>query len=935
MIITMEAKPQLPISPVLKEAVELRIDELSRTKDAFIGHYQFGTTPLAKVDTIERVRSLLEHVSMLNPELEDDDDLKIMARYIKQASNNHAVPESKVLKLEQQLRGELGKHLSRLEISTLYCQLLREAFDAGDATASTVARPESPDLEDDFEVVEQELDEVLERFERETFTAEDIDVEELNTYLSSLLETGEDTQKLEELRTNIQAFEADLLSDGLEVDKDFVIWCIMDLLRTGLISEERKTTLEGYLQSPIALRELVSVLNIKSVRHYYKNSDKGLPVTTLQNAEGQYCIVIQEGVIDSLFLHALGMSWAMKLKSSLNQFRRGSAAFTYPYASAEEMAKRVYFLDRDPPKHQATPAACSVCHPDYLSAPMPPPPPMDFGMPPPPAVVHRVLSKKKQKVKMNPYWQPPPPPPPGYGSLISARHDNYTRQFFMSRLPTQNGCTPKTTSAEDIRANLMKTLAAERRVREALDGQAHAGSAHFTSLASSLPHQTILTVLKLLGFGQTTLEVFERFLSAKLNIGPAVRGAPDRVLPRARGVPEGHALELVFTEAVMFFLELAVHKNSGSILYRLKDTCYFVGSNEEYEQYENEVALFADTMGLEVELEDTQSIGFVDLDAGIQMKKVVKYAHCVKKKLQASKGILDWVRIWNSTVGTYAAHLFGPLANVFGKAHQDDVKESYNVIYNIIFDGGSLTSHVTGLLATHLTPGTTDTSFPIEALIYLPQAYGGLGINNPFITLSLASPLPEDSHADFEEYLEAEDLYYKRAADNYALLDADAYARKLKAVFDNDKTRINAALGPERDLTTFMTKQELTANREKSTYPNLLTPPGYPGCFSIDKRPSLAEVYCKLLAEPTDDMPRSDIIRDEVERLEDKGDMKSWRDLSAEDKWVLQLYGDECFEKFGGLEIWCGEHVPQEVLKLVRGTAWDDDDDSSSDMTEI
>jgi hypothetical protein len=250
-------------------------------------------------------------------------------------------------------------------------------------------------------------------------------------------------------------------------------------------------------------------------------------------------------------------------------------------------------------------------------------------------------------------------------------------------------------------------------------------------------------------------------------------------------------------------------------------------------------------------------------------------------------------------------------------------------------DGGSLTSHVTGLLATHLTPGITDTSFPIEALIYLPQAYGGLGINNPFITLSLASPLPEDSHADFEEYLEAEDLYYKRAADNYALLDADAYARKLKAVFDNDKTRINAALGPERDLTIFMTKQELTANREKSTYPNLLTPPGYPGCFSIDKRPSLAEVYCKLLAEPTDDMPRSDIIRDEVERLEDKGDMKSWRDLSAEDKWVLQLYGDECFEKFGGLEIWCGEHVPQEVLKLVRGTAWDDDDDSSSDMTEV
>jgi hypothetical protein len=301
--------------------------------------------------------------------------------------------------------------------------------------------------------------------------------------------------------------------------------------------------------------------------------------------------------------------------------------------------------------------------------------------------------------------------------------------------------------------------------------------------------------------------------------------------------------------------------------------------------------------------------------------------------------VLDWVRIWNSTVGTYAAHLFGPLANVFGKAHHEEVKNAYTVIYEVVFDGGGLTDHVERLLATHMHPSLTDPSFSIDALIYLPQAYGGLGVKNPFIALSLAQPLPADPDADLKAYIEAEDLYYQRAAENYALFDADAYKRKLESVFNNDKASIDAALGPGRDLTVFMTKEELTAGREKTTYPNLLAHLGPTFVYSFmatpDKLPSLDLVYHGMLSEPKDAMPRSDKIRNEVRNLQGKGDMKSWRDLSDEDKWVLQLYGDECFEKFGGLEIWCGEHVPQEVLKLVRGAAWEDDDDSSvSDMSE-
>jgi hypothetical protein len=932
----MDGMPQLSISPVLRSAAELKIDELIRVKETLKRRYQSSTAQATNVDTVTRVKTLLEDVKELDPEADDDDDVDIMASFVDQAENERTVSELQVLKLEKQLRRKISKQLDRLEVSALHAELLQEALDVGSTIASATAKLEHLDLGDDFEVVEeQDLNDLFEKFENDTFTEQNIDVEALVDYLSGLCPGDE----LDTLRDDLQSFEKELLSDGLDIDRDFLVWCIMDLLKDAFISEDRRRTLESYIQSPIALRELVSLLNMKSVRHWdYKNADQGLTVTPLQNAEGQLSIVIEEEIVDSLFLHAMGMRWAMQLKTCLKEFARCSASFSIPAVSVDELYKRNYFLGGDVPKKEEVvpaPTTCTTCHPTYHFEPMgmpPPPPPLGLCPPPPPPDHFLSFPSKKSKIKRrNTVWimPPPPPPPAGCGSLAAARHDKYIGDFFMSRLPVLEGCTPDVTQPEEVQADLIKTLAVDRVMRLGLDGEFHAGSAHLKSPASALSHQTVLTVLKFLGVQKTSLDTFERFLSAKLNIGPEVRGAPDRVLPRARGMPEGHALEMFFTEAVMFFLELAVHQKTGSMMYRLEGHCYFVGTGEQFQGFEEQVKNFAKVTGVQAELDVNQSIGFFDLRTGIEHAKVLAYANRVKKQLQACKSVFDWVRVWNSTAGTYAAHLFGPLAEVLGKAHHENVKKAYDVIFDVVFDGSSLIVHVEKLLTLHLKPGLVDHIFSIEALIYLPQEYGGLGVKNPFIAISLAKTYNEDPHDEIIGYCKEEILYYQRAAESYAPLDGEGYARKLEFVFNKDKARIDAALGPERDLTVFMTLEELITNRERLMYPILPSGPGaslsYP-CV----RPTLDSVYNNLLREPTHSFARSEKIRDEVSRLEDKDDMKSWRSLSDEDKWVLQLYGDECFEKFGGLEIWCSECVPQEVLKLVRGAAWDEADDSSS-----
>ncbi|KAH8725111.1 hypothetical protein GQ44DRAFT_682121 [Phaeosphaeriaceae sp. PMI808] len=928
--------PPITISPVLRDAVELKVDELNQVKEAFKRRYHLNARRTAESDNFKRLKSLLDDISKLNPELESDEDLDIISRYVDQAEDDCSLSGPRLLKLEEQIWSKLHKHLNRLEVSSLHVDLMKEVMDAGDSSVSLAAKLHSADLDDDFEVVETELDEMLEKFEKETFAVEEVDVEAIDAYLSSLFVQPRDKRGLEDIRIDLQTFAEDLLTDGVETDQEHLGWCILDLLKSDVVDKDKKKILEGYLQSPIALRELVAIMNMKSVRDWdYKNASKGLSVTALQNAEGQHYIAVEENVVDLLFLHTVGMGWAEKLKSCLSTAVQIHGSFTTKGLSIEEINKREYFLGRRPAKPRAT--ACTMCHPSYPPAPMPPPPMM--GMPPPPPPMAVPLKPGKSKRKISTAW-PPPPPPPMPNTMAATRKSNYINDFFMSRLPVMSGCAPKIEQPTEVQARLMKTLAVEAKLCEAFNGSVHTGSVYFKSLASSLPHQTILVVLKFLGIPEFFLEFFERFLSAKLNIGPAVRGAPDRVLPRSRGVQDGHALELFFTEAVMFFLELSVHQKTGSYLYRLKDACYFVGSYEQNRMCGAQVAEFADTLGLEVDFAKAHVIGFLTISSDnvtIDDYKIGTYARRVKKQLDTCTTVLDWVRVWNSTAGTYAAHLFGPLAEVFGKAHLDAVKKAYSRIFGIIFDGGNLTSHVKALLSTHVKRLISDPPFLVESLIYLPQAYGGLGVKNPFVTLNLARSLCENPDAQIKSYLDDEERYYKRAAENYALLPSDAYTRKLEIIFENDNARIESSLGASRDLTIFMTKEELTVHRERAAYPCLPSPP-FPAPFVPTTLPMLTSLYATLLREPIDDIPGSGKVRDDVERLEDTGDMKPWKKLTGEDKWVLQLYGDECFERYGGLEIWCSENVPQEVMKAVRGATWDDGDEdnstTSSDMTD-
>ncbi|KAF2257568.1 hypothetical protein CC78DRAFT_483147 [Lojkania enalia] len=893
----MASFPRPFVPPILKEAAELKIDELNRSKEAFKNRYYGNPSiPAAGNNPLERVMALLEEMKKQDSHLEDDLDLSAMTRFIEQAKNDRSISELKILRFERQLLDKISVESNRLDVSSFHAELLREAIESENDSELMTVKLEKTALEDEFEMVEGELETAFESFEKHAFTAKETDADKLEQYLENLFEKDAGKKALRRIRNAMGQYGENFIDGFEELDEDDLEWCIKDIIQDSLISEDKKKTLQEYLQSPIAFRELKSTLlmKIRSARQWnWQDATKGLPITTRKDPEGKYRIVVNEGIVDTLLLRCIALGWSIKLRAVLTELIADTSVWIREQCvPVDELERREYYL-------------------------FPPRPP-----------------KKKGNTRIWPYWR----------VIDNERFLNYKSDIFLSRLPRYEGVVPYVPSLQETQADLMKYLAAELRIREAFDGKAHMLAGNFHSFASSLPHKTILTLLKFVGVPELWIDFFTRFLAAPLNMGPVLRSTPDQVLTRKCGVPTTHGMDILFGELALFFLDFAIHKETKSYLYRLHNNWHFVGNTEQCATASRIVHEFGEHLGL-AEAHSFQpsrtSIGFVNFLAGpgkpvsfvIDYNSVEAYAVKAKKQLAACASVIDWIRTWNLTVGNYASHLFGPLINAFGKDHLEAVIKAYNRIHEIIFEGSNLTNHLRRLTAERIRISLLDPPSSFEALLYLPTAYGGLGVQNPYITLNLAKPIMEDPASDMKIYLTHEKSFYDLAKSIFDSMTPEARERKLEGIFEDDKARQESVF-TSRSVHEFMTFAEFTAYRGALEYPLLQEYPPYRPFHPRTTPPNMSSEYLNLLQERIEYVPHPRKVYKNVNKLAGP-DMKMWNKLSGEERWVVQLYFEECVERYGGLEIWNREMAPVEVLKVVRGEEDDYEDDMSvSDITE-
>ncbi|KAI2486800.1 hypothetical protein Ptr902_00933 [Pyrenophora tritici-repentis] len=918
----MDPMSPFTVTPVLRQVVERRIEELECAKENFERRYLSPVDRTQEPSIVKRISSLLKDVQNLELQLTEDDEWMVdtINRCTEQAPDDKTlsnfVSMKKLLKFEQNMRKQIEKHTNRLEVSRLHTRLLKEALTTNNPINSAAnVELEKLALDDDFELIGDTVTEVHENIASNIARPTDVNPEAITNYLRSLFE-GNEHVDFQDVRDIMQVHGAELLDSGMWISEGDLKCAITDLMGKEFIDISTKEILSHYSQSPVAMRELVATMKMKSFNDWeYKHAESGLSVKTYRSADGQSHFVVEEDIIDMIFLHHCAQNWGSRMRQGLRLFMDSSTSFCPPPMTESESKTHEFFVNFIPMSYDG-----------FLSV-------RKGGKP----------NRRRMYTGREAYRHLFEPQ-----TLANERYNNYKQHFFMSRLPTDLPGTSEEIIAQEVQAKLLQTLATECRIQEALGQSFRVSATKFVSLASTIPHDTILTVLKYLGVPEVFLNFFERFLKVKLRINPSSRDK--KPLERSFGVSFGHSLELFFSEAVLFFLELAVRKETGTYFYRLYDRCYFIDTPEITKKAEKALARFCDIMGLKSS--DTcgtgnPSIGFLNFNLQpstcpkpttafeIDQVKVADYANQVKKRLGNCSSVLEWVRKWNDTVGNYAAHLFGSPTDTFGEKHHDAVMAAYNFIYSTILDDGDLTTHVANLLKPHTE--LAKYRHDIEPIIHLPQAFGGLGVKSPFFTLILAVNTQEPISIQLQEYHSLEDEYYRKKLAEYLRRSPLEQKMKAQAILKDDQSEITSVFGLppcsnlEPAMIPFMTKEELFKHRDRTSYGETNLDSGW-NSPSVE----LACLHRQLIEKSVNRVDGSLKVTRNLGQLDGKGWRRSWSRMRSEDQWVMQMYSDDCFERYGTLDIWWSDGVPVEVYNEVRGYQWDydDDHDGSSNMTD-
>ena len=925
------------LSQTLQSITTIKIRELSRQKSAFnarkaevltavdeLGQkdrekVKFLLTSIAKIQGSNTYKSIDEFYDYeLDPFL-GGLSLSNIRNYLRQSEYDPSVSPTLLSGLEKSLRQLLDQKSERFEFADLYSQLLTEWLKSDATTASeSAAVGDSPvDESEGFEFVERQkerLKQLSEKFESVVFTPLETDVAAIEDLLSELFPTEEAKAALSKLRTRIRTFGERMAADAKPFSQDTLIWVIRGLLQSDLLSDAKKNTLEAFLKDDVVLLEIADVLNMRFVdlESWTWDADDGIPVEPRRQLNGKYRVVMDEDVLQSIFLHYISTTWAIEFHAALMDIVSNLDVWQWtermPLA---EIEKREYFLGR-----------------------------------------HNFLVNE---------------------GVTRTRQQTYQKDFFMCQLPSAkdtsigadgydddegeaaSGKISRKPSGAGTKQQLLRTIGTEVIINRFLHGQVAVVQSDLQWFATSISHQTVDTICKFFGVPAVWLQFFQRYLAAPLRM-VGLEGEQGQVRIRKRGVPIGHVFQKLFGELIVFSMDLAVNQETRMLLYRLHDDLWLCGEPAKCAKAWVAMERCAKVMGVDFNRAKTGSayinnpsgsprdaqiaatlpkgrviLGFLELDAVtgnwvIDRTQVDAHAEQLQKQLGECNSIFSWVQTWNSCIGRFFNYTLGQPANCFGRAHVDMILKTHQRIQEKLFrvdtsdasddDNGiqraaSRKSSVTDHLK-HLISARFNVSNIPDAFIYYPEMMGGLGLRNPFIPfLVIRDQVIESSEDVLDRCLMGQRKTYMSAKKYFKSLSHRERQRRLDAFHDNEyggkytsafgKPKGKSWSGPVNGESDFLPWEDFLSYRISSSY-------------------DLKDAYCELLSTPGENgiQPTRDVEVD-LAKLSGSNPELAWDSLGSERRWLVQLYAKESFERFGGLALVDQGALPMGVLKVVRG----------------
>ena len=913
------------LSQTLQSITSIKLHELSKKKSSFNAR---KAQVLAQVDEIDNERDkiifLLTSIAKVqganaSKELADFEAYELdqllggglsstnIRHFLKQSQYDPSIPPSLLPELEKTLRQLLDQKTEKFDYADLYSRLLTEWLKSDATKATESATSDSPvDEGEGFEFVEKQkerLKQLSEKFESVVFAPLEVDVAAIEELLSGLFVSEGAQKALTKLRKRIRTFGERMAANATPFDNSTLKWVITGLLKSDLLSDANKNTLEAFLKDDVVLAEIADVLNMRFIdleSWSWDAGEEGIPVEPRRQLNGKYRVVMDEDILQSIFLHYIGTIWAIEFNAALMEV---------------VINRDVWQLTERMPRDQIEK------HEYYLG---------------------------RGRVRAN-------------EGIASARQKTYEQDFFMCQLPSSienhNGAggyddeeadASRKASSAQTKQQLLRTIGTEVLINRSLYEQVAVVQSDLQWFATSTSHQTVDTICKFFSVPKVWRSFFQRYLAAPLRM-IGLEGEQGQVRTRKRGVPIGHVFQKLFGELIVFSMDLAVNQEAGMLLYRLHDDLWLCGNPAKCAKAWSTMEQCAKIMGVEFNQAKTGSayitennvaqdaqvantlpkgrvvLGFLELQAEtgewiIDQKQVDAHAKQLQKQLAECTSVFAWVQTWNSCIGRFFNYTFGEPANCFGRRHVDMILETHRRIQQELFSAAatattqstsssSVTQYLKSLVSARFDMG----GIP-DAFLYFPEEIGGLGLRNPFLPfLVVRDQVIESPQYKMSDFYKAEKKAYKHFKKDFQELSDRGRRQRLDSILGKesdrytnghgvaiDKPKGNTWSGPLDKGSEFLTWQEFIEYRISSSH-------------------DLENTYNDLLTTPwkNDIQPSRDVseawwsVSSGIPEL-------AWGKMNSERKWLVELYAKEVFERFGGLSLVEKGALPMGVLKVVR-----------------
>jgi hypothetical protein len=788
-----------------------------------------------------------------------------VSRYLEQSYRDPSVSSTMLKGFEGNFLKKLEQESQRFIFADLYYRLLGEWTDAKSGPIGKSEAKEE-ELDGSFENIQKyTLQNLKEKFGSVVFAPLETDEVEIDAYMNSFFEDDDAASILEGIRTEVASFAREFKARTTPFNIIVIKQCIQALLTNDLLNDDAKNTLSEFSTNDVVLGEIADVLNLRfsDLDNWSWEAEEGMYYEPRRQANGKFRIMMDQDILQALFLHYIAVNWCQQLKQLFkrlpddSRFWKGLRKMT-----TDEVDRHRYF-------------SCST--------------------------------------------------PSSTKGVETERMTTFRNTFLLSSLPSSlaDGSDPygenndqndETKTGMGIRQMLLRKIATDVIIRRALHGDVAVVQSDLQWYATGLPHSTLFAILRFWGFPEEWLKFFKMFAEAPLRMG-ATPGQDVRT--RKRGIPITDAFEKLFGECVLFSMDVAVNRVSEMTLIRFHDDLWLSGEPAKCAKAWETIEGFVRTLGLDINTSKTGSVyfsktgkdaelaakfppgpvcmGMLKLtDDGewiIDQKQVSAHCRQLQQQLGQCTSIILWVQTWNACMGKFFQNVFGSPANCFGQAHVDAILDTHASLQCELF--ASHDGSVTEYLREQIFHRFGDEDIP-DSFFFLPEEFGGLGLQNPFIPFFvLKDQLLKDPLERITAFQKTERKNYKELAETFAALSDSDRQRRFKKIYESDQ---DFAAEAYKDFFSF---EEYTLHRETYSY-------------------QLAVAYQDLMKKPSvQDIKLTNEIKPWFSELNHSHGM-GWEDLNSENKWLMHLYAEELKDRFGALSIVDRNLLPSGVMKMLK-----------------